>query len=288
MAGSYPDPSSWRMALDRDGSEITFGSLSGTVLSLTTAQKILATDDSSTTGSSLSLGSLFPAAGEQVLFVAVVFPELRDLDAYLLVSNQTAVNWTVQVSTNTTNGQDGTWSTLSSTYHAEAETTSWRTAIVAGTALSVLAVRFYYANGISNVTLRSIHLYGEPAPGSNPDRLVFWDPVANAKMPPALLDWGNVPRSSSDDRTVRVKNLSATKTAGNVRVSYDIMTDGTPSVPGQHLVSYGGGPFLAQVNLGTLAPGAISGPITVRRVTPSSAQLGLFAPRISAVADTFA
>jgi hypothetical protein len=219
--------------------------------------------------------------------VAVIFPELRDLDAYLLITNVSTINL-VQTSTNTTNGQDGTWTTIASNYATQTSTATWRTAITAGTALAVLAIRFYLNNGSSSWTLRSVHLYGEPAPGSNPDRLVFWDAVADNKMPPATLDWGNVPRSSSDDRTVRVKNLSATKTASNVRVSFDILNDGTPTVPGQHLVSYGGGAFLAQVNLGTLAPGAISGPITVRRVTPSSAQLGLFAPRISAVADTFA
>jgi hypothetical protein len=86
---------------------------------------------------------------------------------------------------------------------------------------------------------------------------------------------------------VRVKNVSPTKTAANVRVSFDIVTDSAaPSVPGQFFVSFGGGAFLSQVNVGTLAPGAISGPITVRRVTPSNAQLGLWLPRISAVADS--
>jgi hypothetical protein len=282
MAGNYPDPSSWRMALDRDGSQITYGSESGAVANLSAGSLITAGDDSSATTVNLTFGG-----GDEVIFIAVIFPELRDIDGYAVFTTASP-DWVVQTSTNTTNGQDGTWTTINASYDPPNNTSAWRTAYTSGTALAVLAIRFYYANGISSVTLGSIHLYGEPAPGTNPDRLVFWDAATDNKMPPATLDWGNVPRSSSDDRTVRVKNLSATKTAANVRVSFDILIDGSPSVPGQHLVSYGGGAFLSQVNIGTLAPGAISGPITVRRVTPSSAQLGLFAPRISAVADTFA
>jgi hypothetical protein len=133
----------------------------------------------------------------------------------------------------------------------------------------------------------SLHVWGEIAPAENPNRLIFWHPTNNEKMPPQWLDWGDVPRSSSGDVLVRVKNNSGTLAANNVRVSFDILSDGAPSVPAQHTASYGGGSFTAQPNIGTLAPGAISGAITIRRITPSNAQYGLFAPRVSAVADTW-
>ncbi len=59
-------------------------------------------------------------------------------------------------------------------------------------------------------------------------------------------------------------------------------------MPGQHLLSYGGGSFLAQGNVGDLAPGAISGPVTLRRVLQSNAQLGVFAFRVFAEPDAWA
>ena len=62
----------------------------------------------------------------------------------------------------------------------------------------------------------------------------------------------------------------------------DVLTDGSPSVPGQHTLSFGGGSFLSQVNVGDLAPGAVSGIVTFRRVTPSNAQLGLWSFRVFA------
>ena len=71
-------------------------------------------------------------------------------------------------------------------------------------------------------------------------------------------------------------------TAGSTRVAMEVLTDASPSVPAQHTLSYAGGSFLAQVNIGDLAPGAISGPVTMRRVTPTDAALGLWTFRVFA------
>jgi hypothetical protein len=197
----------------------------------------------------------------------------------------------IQWSLNTTNGVDGTWTTIAGPYSFGNDETVWRTGTMAETVLAVKALRFRL-NGSSpwSWSVKSLHVWGEIAPAETPDRLVFWNAGSDTKMDPVTLDWGDAPRSSSADRVVRVKNISPTKSAVNVRVSFDILTDATspaPSVPAQYTASYGGGSFLAQVNIGTLAPGAISGPITLRRITPSNAQYGLFAPRVSAVADSW-
>jgi hypothetical protein len=283
MAGNYPDPSTWRMALDRDGSTFTVGLNAGPISTISATDIQNANDETQATAAA--------AYGTQVDFFAVVFPEKRDIDGFffnaLVGGGGSGATVDVQTSTNTTNGQDGTWTAFVSAYNYKAVAPVWRSSVVAGTALAVKGIRWVGFSAGNTFAIRALHLYGEIAPGENPDRLVFWSATADEKMPPATLDWGDVPRSSSADRIVRVKNISGTHTANNVRVSFDILTDGTPSVPAQHLVSYGGGAFLAQVNLGSLGPGAISGPITLRRVTPSNAVLGLFAPRASAVADSW-
>jgi hypothetical protein len=127
-----------------------------------------------------------------------------------------------------------------------------------------------------------LHLYGEIAPGQNPHRLDLWHPTLDERLTPAYFDWGDVPRSSSADRLFRVKNLSPSQTANDVRVAMETASDTTPSVAAQHTLSYGGGSFLAQVNIGDVAPGAISGPVTLRRITASDATLGLWTFRVFA------
>jgi hypothetical protein len=289
MAGNYPDPSTWRMALDRDGSVFITVTSGQAVTQLTSGQILTLNDE----GTAMANGSVsYPVPAGDAAYMAVIFPELRDIDAFLFMGNGASSDAAqtlpfVEVSANTSNGVDGTWTTVATNYSSPAAGAGWRTTPTASTALAQRAIRFRGVGSGVLMYARLLHLYGEPAPGANPDRLAFWSPTADVKMPPATLDFGDTPRSSSADKTVRVKNLSGTKTAGNVRVSYDILTDGSPSVPAQFLLSFGGGAFLSQVNVGTLAPGAISGAITVRRVTPSNAALGLFAPRIAAVPDTF-
>jgi hypothetical protein len=203
---------------------------------------------------------------------------------------ETAQTMTIAVSADTTNGLDGTWTTISTQQlWSGTVKTAYRTLITSTTALAVRAVRFYATTTTFNsFVLKALHLYGEPVPGANPNRLELWHPTADEKLTPAFFDWGDVPRSSSADRVFRVKNLSGSLTAGSTRVAMEALTDASPSVPAQHTLSYGGGSFLAQVNIGDLAPGAISGPVTLRRVTPSNAALSLWSFRVFAESTNWA
>jgi hypothetical protein len=215
--------------------------------------------------------------------VVFIFPELRDIDGlyFQWAIAQFAASFNgVQVSTNTTNGIDGTWSSLGTTGLVNGGQTKpdFRTKIASATVLAVRAIRLSLGTWQSNTTtwLYSAHIYGEPAPGQNTNRLELWHPTMDEKLPPAYLD-------SSADRAFRVKNLSSAQTAKSVRVAMEILTDSAaPSVVAQHTLSFGGGSFVAQVNVGDLAPGAISPPVTLRRVTPSDAVLSLWNFRVFA------
>lgn len=282
MAGNYPDPSTWRMAYDKDGTAGLLVYPSGKIVDLTTAQLQAMNDEAAG-------GVDFGAIGEYDQWCCLIFPEKRDID-YVFLKAQYSIS-SMETSVNTTNGIDGTWVTYSGTLPTiSAALANWRTAGVSSTVLAVKAVRFRLGGSSPwPPNIVALHVWGEIAPSVSPDRLVFWNAGSDTKMNPATLDFGDVPRSSSMDRVVRLKNISPTKSANNVRVSFDILTDATtgPSVPAQHTLSINGGPFIAQVNLGTINPGGISVPITVRRVTPSNAQYGLFAPRLNAAADTW-
>ena len=284
MSGNYPDVPSWRLAYDRDGSQGFLINRASAVTQLSGAQMIALNDESDGT---ISTG--WSSSGG---WLAIIFPELRDLDAYFVSQAVNATIGGVAVSANTTNGLDGTWTSVlaypSSVPWTQLTVPNYRNAIVSTSSLAIKAVRFEFSSiGNAVSTIGAIHLYGEPIPGANPNRLALWHPTLDQRVTPAHFDWGDVPRSSSADKTFRVKNLSSTLTGNSIRVAQEILTDTTPSVVAQHTLSYGGGSFLAQVNIGALAPGAISGVITLRRVTPSNATLSVWAHRVFAEADTW-
>jgi hypothetical protein len=281
MAGNYPDYPSWRMAYDRDGTQVYKIDGVNNISALTTATLAAMNDESA--------GQAFTWTGQN--YMVFIFPELRDLDAFFIQSASVAPYTSVtsiplSVSTDTTNGIDGTWASIGT---ASVSPTSlvkpaYRTGIVSSSSLAIRALKLNVNASGTNVmwAAQAIHLFGEPAPGENPNRLELWHPTLDERVPPAYFDWGNVPRSSSADRPFRVKNNSSSQTAQSIRVAMEALTDTTPSVPAQHTLSYNGGSFLPQVNIGDLAPGAISGPVTMRRITPSDATLSLWSFRVFA------
>lgn len=283
MAGNYVDVPSWRMAFDRDGTVGATINPSLVITQMTGTEMSTINDESNSSAVTAYLG------GTKFVFI---FPEKRDLDGYFIASTGASGSTIgpIEVSTNSTNGVDGTWTQIQANY-TQNDGTQWRTQIRSATALAIKAVRFVVTTGIDVIALRAVHLYGEIAPGENPNRLILWHPTLNQRIGPAYFDWGDVPRSSSADKTFRVKNNSSTLTANSIRVAQEILTDasgGSPSVVGQHTLSTDGTTFVAQVNVGNLAPGAIySGTVTLRRNTPSNAQLGLFAHRVFAEANSW-
>ena len=284
MAGNYPDPSTWRMSYDKDGTAGLIVFPSGQVVDMTTGQ-LQAMNNEASDSTLIGTGS----TGQYDQYCCLIFPEKRDIDYIFLKARYSLTS--IETSVNTTNGIDGTWVTYSGGLpNISTALNLWRTGGTASTVLAVKAIRFRLGGSAPwTPDIEALHIWGEIAPAEQKDRLVFWNVTSDTKMSPATLDFGDVPRSSSADKVVRVKNISPTKQANNIRVSFDILTDASsgPSVPAQHTLSYSGGAFIAQVNIGALGPGAISGPITIRRVTPSNAQYGQFAPRVNAIADSW-
>lgn len=287
MAGSYPDAPSYRMPYDRDGSSVVWVDDSSGVITAITALAEVNDED--------AVEVLMPETGSGK--IAILFPEARDFDAYFVSFGvQTGVTFTpgaLETSADTTNGQDGTWTSLQNPYTAKtdggATKPAYRNSIQSVTALGVTAVRFNIGVSPSSGTARvlALHLYGHPASGENVDRLRLWHPTSDAEVGAAYFDWGDTPQGSSADRTFRVKNNSATLTANAVTVAMDVLLDATPSVPGQHSLSADGVNFGAQASVGNLGPGVISDVVTLRRALQSTASLGLWAFRVFAEADSW-
>lgn len=292
MAGFYPDVPGPRMPYDRDG---------------TTGLRILPSVGTVSQLTALEMAALNDQSGSQVLGhdvnglqrgICFIFPEQRDIVGCWVTKRQdSAFSITpnaLQSSNDTTNGIDGTWTTVVTPWTAETTPSTagatfpvskplMRTSILAAVAGPVRALR-WLGTMVSGATLTdiwgTIHVYGEPSSGAILHRLRIWHPTLNQEVDPAHFDWGDVPRGSSATKDFRIKNDSATLVANSVSVSHEVVGSGTdnvgvvPVVP-QFLLSDGGA-FDASLLVGPLAPGAISGVLTVQRTTPVGADLGLW------------
>lgn len=280
------------MVLDRDGTMLYKVNASNIITALTPAEIVTLLDETQ--------AGYVPSPGYGDFKIVAVFPELRHVAGYYIgdvnvttvVSNQgypqQVVLTNVEVSTNSTNGIDGTWTTVTKAMNVSITINpGHRTLITHINVVNVKAMRFSlsfnpYVNDYVN-----LHIYGAPAAGQVLNRLAIWHPSLNQRIGGADLDWGDAPRSSSANRTFRVKNLSAALTAASPLLGFDALTDTVPSVPGQHTLALDGLNFFSQVTLPALAPGAISSVVTVRRVTPADAALSLWDVRMIATASSW-
>lgn len=279
MAGNYPDIPSYRIPYEKDGTIFLAVSSGGVITELTNADLVIMNDEDDDAFYYTSLGP--------PNYAVWMFPRKMDIDGYFFGPSLGAGRaGAISVSADTTNGYDGTWTQIvADAVDAAATRPYYRTAIQSTTALGVRAIRVQVTGSFGDSYWRptAVHWFGEPSAGENTDYLRLWHPTLNQQISPAYFDWGNVPRGSSADITFRVKNLSPTLTAQSPRVAMDAPSDGSPSVPGWHTLSKDGVTFLAQQTLGNLAPGAISTEtLTLRRTTPSNAQLGLWTMRVFA------
>lgn len=277
MAGSYPDVPARRYAYDRDGSSgfvINTGGLSA----MSTADLQSMNDEDAATGVFVA-GTNTPLT---LAYCGVIFPSVRDVAGYFVLAgfDGNAFWNALETSTDTSTGSDGTW-----TGRTLVDGGGYRSDIQSVTWTGIKAVRLsVHANlgGTFNWTQKSLHLYGTLY-----STLRMWHPTLNQEIAAAAFDWGDIAAGTNGSRQFRVKNSHATQTAHSVVVTREALTDKTPSMVAQRLLSYGGSTPAASVSLGDLAPGAISGVITVDRDTISSSQAALGTLRYIAQAGSW-
>lgn len=288
MAGNYPDAPNDRMAYDRDGT-VLFWYRTDNIVYQAPLVDVQAVNDESD-----SLTNGWGRAFEEVSRHGMIFPQTRSITHVCVIVDTFFARGDysrVQTTTNSTNGQDGTWTTIATNFpiFPEAVQPNYRTRIQALSAPSIKGIRFMSDQGGGSVTrARIVHLYGTIDAGQTPDRVRIWHPTLDQPLSdtPAYLDWGDVQRTSTATRSFRVKNNSSTKTANNTVISVETLTDANPSVPPQFTMSIGGGAYVPSFEVVTLAPGAITSVISIKRLTPVNAALSVWAPRIVAAPGT--
>ena len=257
MAGAYPDPPSWRMAWHEDGTQL---------INLDTGVEM---SESNRQSLNNEAGNFTPPNADGL--IGLLFPDPINLQAIWINSEDPGTKF-VYTSPNTTNGTDGDWTLVASPVVAEnndspLSTDAWRTAVVTATSLGITGLR------VDAGRILNLHLYGDTASGEGLQRVEFWHPTTDAKVSAAEFDWGNVPRQSSETRDFRIKNMSPTMVANDITVSIYDLTTASPQVDAQHLFSADGVHWAATLDAGDVSALSISPIFSIRRVTPSDAQL---------------
>lgn len=303
-ANPVPD---FRMALDVDGCAM-YKIVGSSRTALTAPQIAQICSDTDPSGGDYQLHG---ASSTAALYIQ--FPEPRTVLGYFynIGSANNATHCLMETSTDSTDGINGTWTTatypvIGDSQYFYGPLTSGRWDFLdavdgvgappttppplgvwgyAGHAL-VTGVRFTTTTSSAGGVSPHVALYGPFA--ANSTRLEFR--MASADQRPGFVynNWGKVPQGSSGDKFYVLKNLATALIAGGITVFFDTLSDTTPSVPGQYLVSVDGGvTFAATGTITTLPPGASSPLIIVRRNTPTDAVAGTWAVRLRATATTW-
>lgn len=211
-----------------------------------------------------------------------VFPELRTFTrAFVLRSNANFSSYSLQYSTDTTNGIDGTWSNASDpsvTFDA-AISDRWRTTGTNYSLVSAISgIKFTWASSpgaTHNLSMYKIHLYGNKNPGETPNDLIYTN-VSGSEFTQDI-DYGDV--TTGDNSTVtsfKLKNTSLTKTASGIIVY---------SSGSELQVSRDGNDFSSSVSVSAIGPSDSSPTLyaRARALATLSPVVGPRAPRIYSI-----
>lgn len=276
MAGNYMDAPAHRVAYDRDGSVGVSITNTGIITAMTATQM-------QSINSEAEGGLTLPSSA---FHLAIIFAVPINISAIFLSMAASTPTPTILTSKDSTNGADGTWLTRvgAASYLRDVKPnyrlSSYLTSIPGGAdSQNVTGLRISGSAALAAV--RALHVYGSPGTAATPDRLEPWHPTLNEPLGPTYFDWGNTPRSSSADRSFRIKNHSTTLTAEDVELYVEALTPGAPSVSGMHTISENGGStFLNAITLDELGPGDISDVLILRRVVPNNAAVSVWSARL--------
>lgn len=290
MAGTYADVPAPRIAYDLIDIEPVFWTIASTISSYAYYPTSFSTENqrrlnSEGNGASSTQDQDSFISFSRTNYIAFIFPELYDIRAYKIVANSGFVSWfgsSIEVSTDTTSGIDGTWTQVSSTIAVSASST--RDVYRPPTALSVdsiIAIRFSDIDDPPD----DFHLYGNPTVNPAPvrsERIAFYRADAGTELTGPELDMGDISRGSTYTKTFRVRNYAPVRAAVNTTISMNQLypPTGSISAASQYLFSFDNINFSATLTIPVLYSGQYSDVIYMRKVTPSNATVGLWSARV--------
>lgn len=293
MAGIYPDFTGHRLAYDVDGTNLYKVGVAGAgfaTLQLTTSMQNMNDEDSTDSYAFASHDGGYP----NPIYNALVFPQSMNLTHYTIHWDADTIGWvsgaqTVEVSPDTTDGLNGSWTQVQSGVTSANNVQEWRASLTAlSGASNVRGIRFRWTPSSTNNTntrIRLLHLYG--APVELPPALWFWDPFGDTRLGPAALDFGDLVAGEVKELSFRIKNTT-TLTANNILIGVESNTPNQMSSGTSIQFSIGGDEFATTKTIGALTPEEMSPVITMRRtVVSTGAVLAKNAVRVKAVAGSW-
>jgi len=188
------------------------------------------------------------------------FPESREI---MNIGFQTTGDYpisqgfTIQGSSDSTNGLDGTWETATFTFPGGSiAADTWRNKIFAISFSGPVKVLRVATNNPGNAwaAICGLHIYGQKAAGQTPDDVIFC--TSDGTEITSLNDWGDCPEGTTAYGVFYLKNNS-TKTANGLNIQLN-HTD--------FMISTDQANWKAVIDIASLSPGAISQPIYIRRL----------------------
>jgi hypothetical protein len=282
MAGFFPDAPDHKVFYNDDGTVVFTQGTGGGVTSPVSNVDALNGETQGTNAASM----------DGTTRVGFAFPQSMNIVGVFVCTNTGSAgtdSGILRTSTDTTNGSDGAWiaptTTLGiSTLGDPSSGLRWRTHIQAVSCLGIKGLTISTSNTAGSA--RSIHLYGRPASGTT-DRLRFWHPTTDTEVLGPHFDYGDLLQGQTAIVQFRVKNNSTTKTANAVVVADDALSVPSPTLASQTMFSSDGTTYTATLNIGNLAPGALSAVLRARLVLVASARVGPWRQRFKATPGTW-
>lgn len=195
-----------------------------------------------------------------------IFPELRDIHGFVAELHNSggstgSNHLIIFTSPDTTNGLDGTWTQqidylTSSNVIVDASPEAWRTMVVSFSVPGTRAVKARGGTGSLSKEFqwRSAYIFGTIASDETPDRILYVDNSTGLEFTKPM-DWGDVPRGTTLDWDIYLKNNSATLTAGGTMV-LDFTTLYNSSDTWYEIKSTASGAYAATHNVPTMNAGS--------------------------------
>lgn len=257
---TYPDVPGQRVVYDTDGTTGVFTTGTSVTATMSAAQVTALNNEAY---------SDFGNQSYEGDWYCLIFPRLLDFVG-IMVATKNDSTPEFQWSPDTTNGVDGTWTSVAITT-AVYSRTALRTNIAPLSLTGVRSIRTRDTGFDPRVS--NIHLFGTPSAGEDLQRVAVWHSELDQRLGPASLDWGDAIQGSQEVRQFRVKNLHPTLTAQGVTVTREALTD-TAFRDAMDL-SDDGSIFGISVAVGDLGPGQISPVLHVRRSYTSTEPLSV-------------
>ncbi len=292
MAGTYDDAPGARMGWDADGSllfaaEIAIGSHTvgmspGKPWDVATQQEKENVNDENHLSDWALSGNDFLSC--------LIFPETRDIDGVFFASPNLS-NGGSDYSQDTTNGIDGSWTTMSYTGFDWDFDEDYRDNIDAQALTGVRCVRWF--NSATSIDLAAMHIYGSMASGSTPDRIIFLDEASGLEFGQStddisIMDFGDRPRGSIIDFEFRLRNNS-TVAGNNLTATTIALTREALEGVMDTWMTYdeAGGGFMTSETVTSLAPETNSALLTLRLDVDPAASLFVWAARTKVAVTTW-